>query len=196
MAVRANGVQETAKLSTRRPVEPPELRAVFLKCLAHLPGDLAFADDEAVQARGDSEQMLHRGGIGEFVQVRPKIARDNVVELAKEFGHEIAIGRPLALRFGEIELDAVAGAQDGTAPSLIEAVACGQFAQRPLQLGIVEGDAFPQLDRSPAETAPDGNQVHRESPGTNGCEAPSATSIRAKAAIVNQAIRRPGKWAP
>ena len=83
----------------------------------HLPGDLPLADDHAVEAGGDAEQMPHRLGLTMTVQMRTDGGRGQAVKVGEELGD--GSRRPIArqaLRIVEdaadIQLDAIAGAED------------------------------------------------------------------------------------
>ena len=58
---------------------------------ADLPGDLALADDQAVEAGDDAEQVADRVGVAMLVQVGPNRVRRQSVELGKEFGDQAGI---------------------------------------------------------------------------------------------------------
>ena len=45
----------------------------------HLPGDLALADDQAVQTGGDAEQMPDRVAVATLVEVRPNCVHGQAV---------------------------------------------------------------------------------------------------------------------
>jgi hypothetical protein len=103
--------------------------------LLHLSGDLPLADDHAVQAGGNAEQVPRCRSIGVFVQVRQQLHGGNVVKLAQQFGDYIDARRYERIGAGQVELDAIAGAQDHR----LAAVADTELVQSLNQLFAVEG---------------------------------------------------------
>ena len=66
--------------------------------LLDLAADLAFADDKAVEARGDAEQVARSIDIVMCVQVRPNVFRPHLVKLGKKGSDLLARQRaPVAL---------------------------------------------------------------------------------------------------
>ena len=87
------------------------LAAGQLVGLLHLAGDLALADDQAVEAGGDAEQVPDGVRVAVFVEVRPDLVGRQAVELGEEVGDPWpASGLSPGQR--EVQLDAVAGAED------------------------------------------------------------------------------------
>src|SRR5262245_43155818 len=72
-----------------------------------LPGDLRLADDHAVEARRDAEQMPNRLVIAALDQARTQLGGFQVVEFAQELGPQIGRRLRLLRRAGEVKLDAV-----------------------------------------------------------------------------------------
>src|SRR5262245_25480175 len=91
----------------------------------HLPGNLPFADDHAVEAGCHAEKMTHRVGVLMAIEICPDIAGCELVYFGKVFNEQIRIGSYSRFNAGQVDLDAIARAEnDGLA-----AVARAQFFQ-------------------------------------------------------------------
>jgi hypothetical protein len=133
----------------------------------------------------------HRIAIGVLIEVRfDEFSRDAVF-FSEELGDERRVHRCPDIRAAQIKFDAIAGAEDHR----LDAVAGGEFREGMMQLRGIEGELLAKLDRGRLDVAADRAEVHEPPPGTNGCDAMSATSIRTNAAIDQSASRRPGTFA-
>ncbi len=150
--------------------------------LLDLAGDLALADDQAVEAGRHAEQVAHGVGVAVRVQVRRDLLRRDGVELTEE-GYDRLRQARLA---GQVQLDAVARRQDDR----LALQPGGDCQQRLRQLVAVEGQALAQLDRGAMVVAAEGQEVHAAAPlpmwGIR-----RATSSSTKATMVSTASGRP-----
>ena len=85
--------------------------------IRHLPGDLPLADDEAVEAGGDAEQVAHGVVVVADVQVRLDLIDGQAVEVGEEAANGVSVERRRGAGgavedAGQVQLDAVAGAED------------------------------------------------------------------------------------
>src|SRR5205814_2280130 len=136
-------------------------------------------DDHAVQAGGDAEDVLDRGGVGVFVQVRVNHLGGHAVDFGQELGDQRGVQRGRHLAAAEVQFDAVAGAEyDRLRP-----VPGRQFGERERQLRGVECQLLPHLDGCRRDVAADRPEVHFAPPSANGWAVPSATTSRANATI-------------
>ena len=164
--------------------------------LFDLPGDLAFADDEAVEAGGDAEQMAHGVGLPTDVEMGPDFFDGNAVELGQEGHDRFAVERRrrpgrVVEDAADVEFDAVAGAEDDG----LAVEARGEDFEGAGQLFVAEGEAFADGDGRGAVAAPDGEEVHCDPP-TSGCWRTMQTINRPKATMVSKATDRPRRCQP
>ena len=183
----ACGRAGTARSAAARRAE----RSAPLRSLLHLAGDLPLADDQAVEAGGDAEQVPHglrvrrvRTGAG------GPDRRATPWNSARNSASRPASGSGCAVRPGQVQLDAVAGAQDDR----LAAVPGGQVGG-----GRVALRRRSNASRSRSSTAavrklqPTARRFIPSPPlRDSGCDATRVTNISTKATIVNRASRRAG----
>ncbi len=159
-----------------------------------LSSNLSFADDHAVKAGGDAEQMAHRLGLPVNVQMRTNGRGRQIVEVGKEFRDVLGVHFPRGLRpmedAADIKLDAVTSAEDQS----LAVETCAQLRMSAGQLFIVEGEAFAHIDRGGLVAASDGVKDHRlpPCPGQWGNTRQPTSSTNVK--IVSTATGRPRRW--
>ena len=163
-----------------------------LERFLHLARDLVFADHDAIETAGDAEEMPHGLSIRVFVQVRLNQLGADAVSLGKELRDERSMHRRTGLGPRQVQLDAIAGAEDRG----FDAVTSREFGECGTQFRLVEGELLAEFDRCRADVAADGAEVHRPSPATNGWDAIKAMSSKPNAAIESVARRRAGTLVP
>ena len=158
----------------------------------HLPGNLVFAQHDAIETAGDAEQMPHRLGIRVFVEMRLNGLGANAVRFRQELGHERRVHRGPGLRPRQVKLDPIAGSQDRR----FHAITGGQLRQRRAEAGLVESQLLAQFHRRGTDVAAYRAEVHGPSPARNGCDAIRAIKSKPKARIDTRANRRAGTLVP
>jgi hypothetical protein len=117
--------------------------------------DLALADNHAVEAHRDGEQVARGVGVEMAVDVRRHVARVDAVVLTEEDGQIAARGFRLGAH--GVQLGAVAGGQDG---GLAQGSAAIESQQGRLE-SAAEGHLFAHLDRRGAVVESGGDDVQR-----------------------------------
>ncbi len=123
--------------------------------LLHLAEDLGFAEDHAVEAGGDGEQMSHDLGIFEGDEIAADVVDRHVVEIGQVGERRFDAGGGIVGVGGGVELDTIASREEH---GLGLGMAHAPGGERVGRLGRAEGEPLPGREAAMPVAASD----HRE----------------------------------
>ncbi len=119
----------------------------------HLTENLRFAEDHGIQAGGHAQDVAHRVGVLQVIEIGPQRTFIQVMKAAQPVDH----GPALVLLAAHVQFGAVAGGEDG---GLLDARQPGQLAQGLLHPLRGEHHAFAEFHRGSAMIDAERDQGH------------------------------------